>query len=191
MCLDMEHSSMGLDTIAHNIRAAQAAMCPPVVRVPGHGPGDPDLKVIAPRTIAQEACIASCLSAQARSDETMPLSWSAATRSADGHTLAQEIMRVLDLGASAIIVPGALSKKSLSPCPPMRMGARAALRAVFQGQRLVTGGCLGMVWGAKGTWRPCSRRALSPSPGRRLVLCRPRVACEARIRLYEPVATGL
>ena len=68
ICLDMEHSSMGLETVAHNIRAAQAAMSPPVVRVPGQGPGKPNLK---------------------------------------------EIMRVLDLGASAVIVPGALSKEDV------------------------------------------------------------------------------
>jgi 4-hydroxy-2-oxoheptanedioate aldolase len=68
VCLDMEHSSMGFETVAHNIRAAQAAMVPPVVRVPGLGPGSNNCK---------------------------------------------EIMRVLDLGASAVIVPGVQSKSDV------------------------------------------------------------------------------
>ena len=68
VCLDMEHSSMSLETVAHNIRAAQAAMAPPVVRVPGLGPGRNNCK---------------------------------------------EIMRVLDLGASAVIIPGAQSKEDV------------------------------------------------------------------------------
>lgn len=65
VCIDVEHSGISLETVAHNIRAAQAALCPPVVRVAGLGPGQPNFK---------------------------------------------EIMRVLDLGATAVIVPGALSK---------------------------------------------------------------------------------
>jgi 4-hydroxy-2-oxoheptanedioate aldolase len=65
VCIDVEHSGISLETVAHNIRAAQAALCPPVVRVAGLGPGQPNFK---------------------------------------------EIMRVLDLGATAVIVPGILSK---------------------------------------------------------------------------------
>ena len=45
VCLDMEHSCMSIETVAHNIRAATAAMAPPVVRVPGMGPGQHNNKV--------------------------------------------------------------------------------------------------------------------------------------------------
>lgn len=63
-----EHSSMSLESVANNIRAAQAAMAPPVVRVPGDGPGRPNQKVTPSK---RYACFQSLTTAKAHT-QTIP-----------------------------------------------------------------------------------------------------------------------